>query len=41
MAETTRRKTHQRFIETHRRRQSHRGQEAVFPAQEAVPVLRG
>ena len=24
----------------HRRRQSHRDQEAVFPAQEAVPVLR-
>ena len=36
-----RRKTHQRFAAAHRRRQGHRRQEAVFPAQEAVPVLRG
>ena len=40
MAETKRRKTHQRFATSHRRRQGDCGQETIFPAQESVPVLR-
>ena len=37
---TTRRTSHQRIAAAHRRRQGDGHQEAIFPAQESVPVLR-
>jgi ribosomal protein S18 len=40
MAETKRWTSHQRLHAPHRRRQSDRNEEAIFPAQESLPVLR-